>query len=63
VAINRRYAIAIDDSRAIRRVIREVGAKLEIVTTIDVMITLIRLSVLDIDAADRSLASSNQVVP
>jgi hypothetical protein len=53
VAINRRYAIAIDDSRAIRRAIREVGATLEIVTTIDVMVTLIRLGVLDIDAADR----------
>jgi predicted nucleic acid-binding protein len=53
VAIHRRYAIAIDDSRAIRRVIREVGAKLEIVTTIDVMVALIRLGVLDIDAADR----------
>jgi predicted nucleic acid-binding protein len=53
VAINRKYAIAIDDNRAVKRAIREVGAQLEVVRTVDVIVTLIRAGVLNIDAADR----------
>ena len=53
VAINRKYAIAIDDNRAVKRAIREVGAQLEVVRTVDVIVTLIRAGVLNIEAADR----------
>jgi hypothetical protein len=53
VAIRRRYPIAIDDNRAVKRAIREVGAKLEVVRTADVMVRLIRAGVLDIATADR----------
>lgn len=53
VAINRKYPIAIDDDRAVKRVVRDVGAKLEVVKTVDVMVTLIRTGVLNTDAADQ----------
>jgi predicted nucleic acid-binding protein len=53
IAINRKYPIAIDDNRAVRRAIREVGAKLEVVKTVDIMVTLIRTGVLNADAADQ----------
>ena len=53
VAIRRRYAIAIDDNRAIKRAIREVGAKLEVVRTTDLMVSLIRAGILDVASADR----------
>ena len=53
VAIRRRYPIAIDDNRAIKRAIREVGAKLEVVRTTDLMVSLIRAGILDVAAADR----------
>ena len=53
VAIRRRYPIAIDDNRAVKRAIREVGAKLEVVRTADVMVRLIRAGILDIATADR----------
>jgi predicted nucleic acid-binding protein len=53
IAINRKYPIAIDDNRAVRRAIRGVGAKLEVVRTVDIMVTLIRTGVLKIDAADQ----------
>jgi predicted nucleic acid-binding protein len=53
VAINRKYPIAIDDNRAVRRAIRELGAKLEVVTTVDIMVTLLRTGVLTIHAADQ----------
>jgi predicted nucleic acid-binding protein len=53
VAIRRRYSIAIDDNRAIKRAIREVGAKLEVVRTTDLMVSLIRAGILDVAAADR----------
>jgi len=53
VAIRRRYPIAIDDNRAVKRAIREVGAKLEVVRTADVMVRLIRAAILDIATADR----------
>jgi hypothetical protein len=52
VAICRKYPIAIDDNRAVKRAIREVGAKLEIVKTADVMVYLIRSGVLDLATAD-----------
>ncbi len=38
VAIHWKYAIAIDDNRALR----EVGAQLEVVRTVDVILILIR---------------------
>lgn len=53
VAINRKYPIAIDDDRAVKRAVREVGAKLEVVKTVDVIVTLIRTGVLNTDAADQ----------
>jgi predicted nucleic acid-binding protein len=53
VAINRKYPIAIDDDRAVKRAVREVGAKLEVVKTFDVIVTLIRTGVLNTDAADQ----------
>ena len=53
VAIRRRYSIAIDDNRAIKRAIREVGAKLEVVRTTDLMVSLIRAGILDVASADR----------
>jgi hypothetical protein len=53
VAINRKYPIAIDDDRAVKRAVREMGAKLEVVKTVDVIVTLIRTGVLNTDAADQ----------
>ncbi len=53
VAINRKYPIAIDNNRAVKRVVREMGARLEVVRTVDVVVELIRAGVLDIAAADR----------
>lgn len=53
VAVNRQYPIAIDDNRAVKRAIREVGAKLEVVRTTDVMVNLIRAAVLDVADADK----------
>jgi predicted nucleic acid-binding protein len=46
VAIRRRYPIAIDDNRAIKRAIREVGARLEVVRTTDLMVSLILLAII-----------------
>jgi predicted nucleic acid-binding protein len=53
VAINRKYPIAIDDNRAVKRAIREVGARVEVVKTVDVVVALIQAGVLDIAAADQ----------
>jgi predicted nucleic acid-binding protein len=53
VAINRKYPVAIDDNRAVKRAIREVGARLEVVRTTDVVVALIRAGALDIAAADQ----------
>jgi predicted nucleic acid-binding protein len=47
------YPIAIDDDRAVKRAVREMGAKLEVVKTVDVIVTLIRTGVLNTDAADQ----------
>jgi predicted nucleic acid-binding protein len=55
VAVNRRYAVAIDDNKAVNRALREVGfaaPRLEIVRTPDVMVALIRAGVLAIAEAD-----------
>jgi predicted nucleic acid-binding protein len=52
VAVHRRYPIAIDDNRAVKRAARELGAKLEILRTVDVMVGLIGAGVLDVLAAD-----------
>lgn len=46
-------AVAIDGNRAVKRAIREVGAKLEVVRTADLMVSLIRAGILDVAAADR----------
>jgi predicted nucleic acid-binding protein len=53
VAINRKCPIAIDDNRAVKRAVREVGARLEVVKTVDVVVALIQAGVLDMPAADR----------
>lgn len=53
VAISRKHAKAIDDNRAVKRSIREVGAKLEILKTSDVIVNLIRAGRLDLTEADR----------
>jgi predicted nucleic acid-binding protein len=53
VAANRKYPIAIDDNQAVKRAVRAVGAKLEVIKTADVMVALIRIGALDVVAADR----------
>jgi predicted nucleic acid-binding protein len=56
VAINRRLALAIDDNRAVNRALSEAGLAghpLEILRTQDVIVTLIRIGVLDVAEADR----------
>jgi predicted nucleic acid-binding protein len=55
VAITRRYAIAIDDTCAIKTALREAeikGIKLTILRTQDIMLALIRASILTVDEAD-----------
>jgi predicted nucleic acid-binding protein len=42
VAMKRQHGLAIDDNRAVKTAIREVGMAVEIIRTIDVMVTLIR---------------------
>lgn len=56
VALIRGYAIAIDDNRAISVALQEAGlrgSKLAVLRTQDIMVALIRASVLTIDDADR----------
>ncbi len=56
VALIRGYAIAIDDSRAITAALQEAGlrgAKLAVLRTQDIMVALIRTSILTIDEADQ----------
>ena len=56
VALTRGYAIAIDDNRAIAAALREasvVGANLTVVRTQDIILTLIRASILTIEEADQ----------
>jgi predicted nucleic acid-binding protein len=56
VALIRGYPIAIDDGRAITAALQEAalrGAKLALLRTQDIMVALIRASVLTIDAADQ----------
>src|SRR6516164_2613212 len=55
VALNRKCALAIDDSRAIKRAMEEAGItgiSLSIVRTQDIVIELIKQSVLSVEAAD-----------
>ena len=55
VALNRSYTLAIDDSRAIRRALQEVAAtetSIEIVRTQDIVVELIRRSILTLEEAD-----------
>ena len=55
VAVNRGYAVAIDDNRALSRAFGEAGlesARIEIIRTPDVMIALIRAGVLTVEEAD-----------
>ena len=55
VALTRGYAIAIDDSRAIKSAQREAelaGAKLAVLQTQDIVVALIRASTLTLDEAD-----------
>ena len=59
VALNRKCALAIDDSRAIQKAIIEAGitgSSLVIVRTQDIVVELIRQSVISIQAADAILA-------
>ena len=56
VALSRTYGIAIDDNRAINIALREaaqVGVKLTVLRTPDIMVTLIRASVLPLKEADQ----------
>ena len=56
VALTRGYAIAIDDGRAIkvaRREAERMGAKLVVLQTQEIMVALIRISVLTVDEADQ----------
>lgn len=58
VAINRKCALAIDDSRAIQRAIGEAGIAgnpLTIVRTQDIVVELIRKRAISIEAADKIL--------
>jgi predicted nucleic acid-binding protein len=58
VAINRGCAIAIDDSRAIHRALEEAGLAgkiLAVVRTQDIMVELIRGSLISVEAADAIL--------
>jgi predicted nucleic acid-binding protein len=55
VALNRGCALAIDDSRAIRRAIEEAGIAgnpLTVLRTQDVMVQLIRAGIISVDTAD-----------
>jgi predicted nucleic acid-binding protein len=55
VALSRGYAIAIDDSRAIKIALREAelaGKKLIVLRTQDIVVALIRASALTVDEAD-----------
>ncbi len=52
VAMNRRHALAIDDNKAVKTAIREVGMAVEIIRTTDVMLTLIRSGFISLEEAD-----------
>ena len=63
VALSRQHAIAIDDSRAINAALREAkltGTKLVVLRTQDIVITLIRASVLTLAEADHIKADWEQ---
>jgi predicted nucleic acid-binding protein len=55
VALRRRYPLAIDDNKAVGRALREAGmagARLTVLRTADVMVSLIRAGVIQIAEAD-----------
>lgn len=63
VALSRGYAIAIDDNRAINAALREaemVQAQLVVLRTQDIIVSLIRASVLTLDEADNIKADWEQ---
>jgi len=63
VAVSRGYAIAIDDNRAIKAVLREAelaGTKLIVLRTQDIMVALIRASALTVNEADQVKAEWEQ---
>ena len=63
VALSRGHAIAIDDSRAINTALREAestGAQLVVVRTQDIIVSLIRASVLTLEEADHIKATWEQ---
>jgi hypothetical protein len=63
VALTRGYAIAIDDSRAIKVAVREaelMGARLVVLRTQEIMVALIRASVLMVEEADQVKADWEQ---
>jgi predicted nucleic acid-binding protein len=63
VALTRGYAIAIDDSRAIKVALREAelsGLKLAVLRTQEIMVALIRASALMVDEADEIKADWEQ---
>jgi predicted nucleic acid-binding protein len=52
VAMKRQHALAIDDNRAVKTAIRDIGMAVDIIRTSNVMITLIRSGRLDLAEAD-----------
>lgn len=52
VAMKRQHGLAIDDNKAVKTAIREVGMAVEIIGTADVMVALIRAGNLDLAEAD-----------
>lgn len=63
VALSRGYAIAIDDNRAIKAALREAelaGTKLIVLRTQDIVVGLIRASVLTVNEADQVKAEWEQ---
>ena len=63
VALSRGYAIAIDDSRAIKIALREAelaGKKLIVLRTQDIVVALIRASALTVEEADEVKAKWEQ---
>jgi predicted nucleic acid-binding protein len=65
VALTRGYAIAIDDSRAIKVARREaelVGGRLVVLQTQEIMVALIQASVLTVDEADQIKADGSKTI-
>jgi hypothetical protein len=52
VAMKRQHGLAIDDHKAVKTALREVGMDVEIIGTADIMVALIRAGSLDLVDAD-----------